>query len=317
MEFEKNIKNTAERIARFINHTPLQYSPYLSKIIDGNVYLKLENIQKTGSFKFRGAMSKISSLAMSKNPKKVITASTGNHGAACSLAMSLKGVDGSIYVPKNAHQNKIDKIKLYGADVKYYGNDCVETEMHAKTLSIEHGFSYISPYNDMDVIFGQGTVGYEIEQDLDIIDAIFISVGGGGLISGVGGYLKSLKREINIFGVSPINSCVMHESIKNGQITDLQSQPTLSDGTAGGVESGSITFDYCNEFIDEFITVTEEEIKTGMITCIDFEHCLVEGAAGAAVAGFLKKKEHLKGMDVVIVICGGNVSSTILKQITA
>ena len=250
MEFEKNIKNSAERIARFINHTPLQYSPYLSKIIDGNVYLKLENIQKTGSFKFRGAMSKISSLAMSKNPKKVITASTGNHGAACSLAMSLKGVDGSIYVPKNAHQNKIDKIKLYGADVKYYGNDCVETEMHAKTLSIEHGFSYISPYNDMDVIFGQGTVGYEIDQDLDIIDAIFISVGGGGLISGVGGYLKSLKREINIFGVSPINSCVMHESIKSGKITDLQSQPTLSDGTAGGVESGSITFDYCNEFID-------------------------------------------------------------------
>ena len=109
----------------------------------------------------------------------------------------------------------------------------------------------------------------------------------------------------------------MHESIKNGQITDLQSQPTLSDGTAGGVESGSITFDYCNEFIDEFITVTEEEIKAGMITCIDFEHCLVEGAAGAAVAGFLKKKEHLKGMDVVIVICGGNVSSTIIKQITA
>ena len=189
--------------------------------------------------------------------------------------------------------------------------------MHAKALSIEHGFSYISPYNDMDVIFGQGTVGYEIDQDLDIIDAIFISVGGGGLISGVGGYLKSLKREINIFGVSPINSCVMHESIKNGQITDLQSQPTLSDGTAGGVESGSITFDYCNEFIDEFITVTEEEIKAGMITCIDFEHCLVEGAAGAAVAGFLKKKEHLKGMDVVIVICGGNVSSTIIKQITA
>ena len=110
MNFEKNIKNTAETIARFINHTPLQYSPYLSKIIDGNVYLKLENIQKTGSFKFRGAMSKISSLAMSKNPKKVLTASTGNHGAACSLAMSLKGVDGSIYVPKNAHQNKIDKI---------------------------------------------------------------------------------------------------------------------------------------------------------------------------------------------------------------
>ena len=111
MEFEKNIKNTAERISDFINHTPLQYSPYLSKIIDGNVYLKLENTQKTGSFKFRGAMSKISAIAKSKNPKKVITASTGNHGAACSLAMSLKGVDGSIYVPKNAHQNKIDKIK--------------------------------------------------------------------------------------------------------------------------------------------------------------------------------------------------------------
>ena len=109
----------------------------------------------------------------------------------------------------------------------------------------------------------------------------------------------------------------MHESIKNGQITELESQPTLSDGTAGGVEYGSITFDYCNEFIDEFITVTEQEIKTGMITCIDFEHCLVEGAAGAAVAGFLKKKEHLKGMNVVIVICGGNVSSRIIKEITA
>jgi len=315
MSLHKEIVKTADRIQGYINHTFIQHSPYLSKLNNGRVFLKLENTQKTGSFKFRGAISKISSLSEQEKSKGVITASTGNHGAACSLAMSLMNVNGSIVVPKNAQTNKIDKIKLYGADIEFFGQDCIDAELHAQAISKDTGSVYISPYNDNEIIFGQGTIGYEIEQNMDNIDAVFISVGGGGLISGIGGYLKSIHSEINIFGVSPINSCVMFESLKSGELLEIPSLPTLSDGTAGGVEKDSITFDYCKEFIDEFLTVTEDQIIEGMIRCIEKDHCLVEGAAGAAVAGYLKKADELKGKTVVIVICGGNINSKILKEI--
>ena len=315
MSLHQEIVKTADRIQGYINHTLIQYSPYLSKLNSGRVFLKLENTQKTGSFKFRGAISKISSLSSQEKSKGVITASTGNHGAACSLAMSLMNVKGSIIVPKNSQTNKIDKIKLYGADIEFFGQDCIDAEMRAQTISKDSGSVFISPYNDNEIIFGQGTIGYELEQDIDNIDAVFISVGGGGLISGIGGYLKSIHNEISIFGVSPINSCVMFESLKSGELLEIPSMPTLSDGTAGGVEKDSITFDYCKKFIDEFLTVTEDQIIEGMIGCIEKDHCLVEGAAGAAVAGYLKKANELKGKTVVIVICGGNINLKILKEI--
>jgi threonine dehydratase len=287
----------------------------LSNLIDDDVYLKLDNIQKTGSFKFRGAISKMTALTDDEKSKGVVTASTGNHGSACSLAMSILGIKGKIVVPENVHKNKVENILNLGGEVEYFGNDCINAEERAQEISNTTGATYISPYNDPDIICGQGTMGLEIWNDLATVDSVFISVGGGGLISGVGGYLKSMNENVNMVGVSPQNSCVMYESLKAGVQLDLPSEDTLSDGTAGGVEMGSITFELCQNIIDDFVLVSEDEIADGIRIGLEKHHQLIEGAAGAAIAGFMKQKDKLNGQTVVIVMCGGNISSEVLKSI--
>jgi len=315
IDFPTEVIKAYNRSKSSIRKTPLEHSPYLSNLIDGNVYLKLDNIQKTGSFKFRGAVSKMTSISATEKEKGVVTASTGNHGAACSLAMSLLGIDGKIVVPTIVHKNKVNNILNFGGKVEYHGDDCLIAEERAQEISKTTGATYISPYNDPAIICGQGTMGYEIDQDLKNIDSVFVSVGGGGLISGVGGYLKSVQKNVKMVAVSPKNSCVMYESIKAGKQLDLPSDPTLSDGTAGGVEMGSITFELCQRIIDEFILVTEDEIADGIRIGVEKHHQLIEGSAGAAIAGFMKQKDKLNGQTVVIVICGGNISSEVLKSI--
>jgi threonine dehydratase len=287
----------------------------LSNLIDGDVYLKLDNIQKTGSFKFRGAISKMTALTDEQKSKGVVTASTGNHGAACSLAMSILGIKGKIVVPENVHKNKVENILNLGGEVEYFGNDCINAEERAQEISNTTGATYISPYNDPDIICGQGTMGVEIWNDLATVDSVIISVGGGGLISGVGGYLKSMNENVSMVGVSPQNSCVMYESLKAGVQLDLPSEDTLSDGTAGGVEMGSITFELCQNIIDDFVLISEDEIADGIRMGLEKHHQLIEGAAGAAIAGFMKQKDKLNGQTVVIVMCGGNISSEVLKSI--
>jgi|TARA_B100000586_G_C20112915_1_gene431076 threonine dehydratase len=287
----------------------------LSNLIDGDVYLKLDNIQKTGSFKFRGAISKMTALTDEQKSKGVVTASTGNHGAACSLAMSILGIKGKIVVPENVHKNKVENILNLGGEVEYFGNDCINAEERAQEISNTTGATYISPYNDPDIICGQGTMGVEIWNDLATVDLVIISVGGGGLISGVGGYLKSMNENVSMVGVSPQNSCVMYESLKAGVQLDLPSEDTLSDGTAGGVEMGSITFELCQNIIDDFVLISEDEIADGIRMGLEKHHQLIEGAAGAAIAGFMKQKDKLNGQTVVIVMCGGNISSEVLKSI--
>ena len=315
IDFPTEVIKAYNRSKSSIRKTPLEHSPYLSNLIDGNVYLKLDNIQKTGSFKFRGAVSKMTSISATEKEKGVVTASTGNHGAACSLAMSLLGIDGKIVVPTIVHKNKVNNILNFGGKVEYHGDDCLIAEERAQEISKTTGATYISPYNDPAIICGQGTMGYEIDQDLKNIDSVFVSVGGGGLISGVGGYLKSVQKNVKMVAVSPKNSCVMYESIKAGKQLDLPSDPTLSDGTAGGVEMGSITFELCQRIIDEFILVTEDEIADGIRIGLEKHHQLIEGSAGAAIAGFMKQKDKLNSQTVVIVICGGNISSEVLKSI--
>ena len=315
IDFPTEVIKAYNRSKSYIRKTPLEHSPYLSNLIDGNVYLKLDNIQKTGSFKFRGAVSKMTSISATEKEKGVVTASTGNHGAACSLAMSLLGIDGKIVVPTIVHKNKVNNILNLGGKVEYHGDDCLIAEERAQEISKTTGATYISPYNDPAIICGQGTMGYEIDQDLKNIDSVFVSVGGGGLISGVGGYLKSVQKNVKMVAVSPKNSCVMYESIKAEKQLDLPSDPTLSDGTAGGVEMGSITFELCQRIIDEFILVTEDEIADGIRIGVEKHHQLIEGAAGAAIAGFMKQKDKLNGQTVVIVMCGGNISSEVLKSI--
>ena len=313
--FPDDVLASYERSENYIQKTPLNHSPSLSELINGEVYLKLENTQKTGSFKFRGAISKITALDSDLMKKGIVTASTGNHGAAVSLAMKMLDVNGKIIVPKNIAQNKLLNIKRLGGIVEFYGKDCIESEFRAKEISKEIGSTYISPYNDPEIITGQGTIGIELDNQLNNIDEVFVSVGGGGLISGIGGYLNQVQPEAKIVACSPINSCVMYESLNAGRILDLPSKQTLSDGTAGGVEEGSITYDICKKVIDDFVLVREREISLGIKNAINDDHQLIEGSAGTAIAAFIKRKKILTGKRVVIIICGGNINSATLKKV--
>jgi len=311
----KEIIKAEHRIRPFIRETFLEYSPFFSELSDVNVYFKLENLQNTGSFKTRGAMNKILSLEQSELDKGVLAASTGNHGMAVAYSLSRLNARGVIYVPGTASKDKIEAIKRYGTDIKLYGDDCVIAEAMARQTGMDKNKVYISGYNDLQVIGGQGTIGIELEKQLDNIDSVFVSLGGGGLISGISAYLKSVSAKTNIIGCSPQNSQVMIQSVKAGKILDLLSLPTLSDGTAGGVEPGSLTFDLCQNLVDDYITVTEEEIAEYLLLFIKMHNMLIEGSAAVALASFMKQKNKYKGKNVVIILCGANIGFDTLKNL--
>ncbi len=311
----KEVLQSERRIRAHIRETPLDYSPYFSRIGDCNLFFKLENLQHTGSFKARGAINKLLSLTPEQQAKGVVAASTGNHGAAVAFGLKTLKARGIIFVPENASPTKVEAIKRLGAEARAYGLDGAVAEVYARDYAEKNGMAYVSPYNDPQVIGGQGTIGVELSRRLDYIDAVFVALGGGGLISGIAGYLKYISNDATVVGCSPENSAVMFESVKANQILDLESEPTLSDGTAGGIEPGAITFDLCRALVDDYVLVSEGEIKEAMRLFMESHHMMIEGAAGVAIASFLKTKERFQGKNVVVVICGANISLQTLKTI--
>jgi threonine dehydratase len=307
--------NLAEkRIRPYVRETYLQHSPAWSAQTGCDIYFKLENLQHTGSFKLRGAFNKILSLSAEDRVRGFVTASTGNHGAATAYALKKLGVDGLIFVPENASATKVKAIQALGGNIHQYGTDGVETERFARAYAEKNGQLFVSPYNDPQIVGGQGTIGIEISRQLAGVDAVFVALGGGGLISGIAVYLKSFNPKIKIVACSPENSQVMAESVAAGEILDLESLPTLSDGTAGGVEAGSITFQLCQQYIDEFVSVTEVEIAEAMARFMETEHMLLEGAGGVVCAGILQTQHQYQNQKVAIVICGANISLPTLQQ---
>ena len=315
MYYLEEILQAAQRIRPFIRETPLLRSAWLSRESGCEVYLKLENLQHTGSFKLRGAFNKLLSLTPAQRERGVITASSGNHGAALAYALQALNVNGTICVPADASPAKIAAIRAFGQEVQFYGDDCVETEAFARRQAERHGMIYISPYNDPQIIGGQGTIAVELAKQLDHIDAVFATLGGGGLLSGIGLYLKTVFPRMRLAGCSPANSAVMLDSLRAGKILDLPSQPTLSDGSAGGVEAGAITFDICRKVLDDSIKVSEDAIAQAMRDIFTHEHLLIEGAAGTAVAGFRERQKDYRGQNVVIILCGANLAPDTLKSI--
>lgn len=303
------------RIGPYIRKTPVEESPILGRGYSTRVSLKLETAQITGSFKLRGAMNKLLSLTPAQRQRGVVAASSGNHGAAVAYGVKALGCRGVVFVPEDASAAKIDSILALGAEVRKEGEDCVVTEALARRYGEEHGLAYVSPYNDAKTIGGQGTIGVELSRQLVGIDTVYVALGGGGLVSGIAGYLKSLYDHLEVVACSPENSPVMHESVRAGEILDLESKPTLSDGTAGGVEAGAITFELCRELVDRYILISEDEIRDAMRLMIGRHHVLVEGAAGVAVAGFLREQGLNLGKNVAIVLCGANVSLDTLREI--
>lgn len=315
MDARQEVLLAEERIRPHIRETFVDHSPHLSELGEANVYCKLENLQYTGSFKVRGALNKVLSLSEQQSARGVVAASTGNHGAAVAFALKKLGAPGVIFVPESAVESKVEVIRALGAEVRAVGGDPIEGEIHARRYAAENDLTYVSPYNDPQVIGGQGTIGVELERQLDNIDAVFVSLGGGGLISGIAGYLKSIRSGVKFIGCSPKNSPVMIESVKAGEIVEMPSLPTLSDGTAGGVESGAITFELCRELVDDYVTVTEGEIEDALRMFVRTHRMLIEGAAAVAVASFLKMRQRWAGKNVVIVICGANINADALKDI--
>ncbi|XP_028407092.1 uncharacterized protein LOC114529471 [Dendronephthya gigantea] len=319
----EDVQKTRERIKPYIHKTALYKSLWLSdETIGSNVYLKMESEQVTGSLKPRGAFNKISIVKRNNEslPEEkqysVTTASSGNHGLACALAMRTLGVQGKIFVPECASKAKKEAIKKYGGNLEMFGDDCVKAEGRAKQIAQESGHMvYISPYNDIQVVHGQATIGLEILEDLPAVDSVFISVGGGGLISGISTYMKAIKPSVKIIGCQPINSCVMYESYKARKILDIPSLATLSDGTFGGVDPDAFAFDLCCEFVDKWVLVSENEISEAMFFILQKEHKLVEGAAAVCVAAYKKEKENHRGENIVLLMCGGNVGADVVKNI--
>jgi len=315
MNVKKEAVEAEKRIRQFIRETPVEYSPYLSQQGSCMVFLKLENIQLTGSFKLRGTMNKLLSLNRKEKKRSIVTVSSGNHGIAFAYLCERFGFKGTIYLPENAGQAKIEALRSYGADLKFYGTDFVKTEAFAKEIAEKNNQLFISSYNDPKVIGGQATVGIELAKQLKKIDAVLVPIGGGSLISGIAGYLKSVDKDIKIIGCQPENSPVMYESIKAGKIIEMESKPTLSDGTVGGIEKDSITFDICKKYVDDYILVSEDEIKDAIKLGLEKQYMLIEGAAALSIASYTKMKEKFENKIVVLIISGAKINLDKLKEI--
>lgn len=305
----------AQRIAGQVERTPLLKSEKFSNELAANIFFKLENLQTTGSFKLRGASNRLMTLSEKERAKGCVAASSGNHGAAVACAMQKLATTGVIFVPEQTADVKVDKIKSYGGDVRYFGTDGLDTEQHARRYAEDNDMLYLSPYNDEQVIAGQGSCGTEILEQLPDIDAVFIAVGGGGLIGGVGSVLKAHNATIKVYGCQPKSSAVMAHSIAAGKILDMPSESTLSDGTAGGIETGAITFALNQAVVDEWVLVDEEQIADAMRLYVAREGHAIEGAAGVALAGLMARKENVFGQNIVVIVCGGNIADDKLAAI--
>lgn len=323
----EKITQAAKTINPFIIQTPLRHSTYFSNLTGCEVYFKLENLQYTGSFKLRGAINKLCQLSDEQKQRGIVTASTGNHGAAVAYGMQALGIDGEIFVPEGCTATKLSAINhilcndsvslgaLRSSHIRFHGNDCCDTETSAREYAQKHDKVFISPYNDDDIIAGQGTIADECLQQCPDMSAIFASVGGGGLISGIGSFIKATDPNIKVIGCTPENSAAMMASVAAGKIIDVEHKPTLSDGTAGGIEPDAVTFDICREVVDDFVAVSENEIKYALKAFIDNEHMLCEGAAAVSIASLIKHQAVFKNQKVVIVICGANISLETLKTL--
>jgi threonine dehydratase len=311
VDWKREIEAAERRIRAFVRETPLEPIPSLG----ATVYAKLENMQVTGSFKARGGVNKLLTLTSDERARGVVAASSGNHGAAVAFGAESLNCSALVCVPTYADPAKIETIKRYGAEVQIHGNDCVETEGHARGLAQVMQQVYISPYNDPDIVCGQGTIGVELLRQLPQLDAVFVAVGGGGMISGIGAYLKACRPEIEIIACSPEQSPAMHVCLQEGLIVDVPCHDTLSDATAGGVEEGAITFELCREVIDRSLLVGEDEIRSAMVDYMRDHHMWIEGAAGVALAGFRQCAAEYSGKNVAIIICGANIGMERMKSV--
>ena len=303
-----------KRVQKWARRTPLEYSTGISNRAEAEVYLKLENYQVTGSFKIRGATNKILLLNQEARAKGVVTASSGNHAQGLGYASKQLGVNAKIVVPEMTPKVKIEAIKKYGVELIVEGEEYMDSERLARNIEKEEGMTFVSAYNDIDLIIGQGTIGLEMLEDQPVLDTILVPVGGGGLASGIASVYKQ-ATDATIIGVQSETSPVMYECIKKGFIHDIPLEDTYAEGLHGGLEMGSVTFEICKDLIDEWVILRETDILGAIRYLLHEGHMLIEGAGAVGVAALLAEPSRYRGKKIGVVISGGNLSMEALKLV--
>lgn len=317
VDFAGKVRQAYARIKADIRRTPVEYSEPLSRETGARVYVKWECDQHTGSFKLRGALNKLRSLAAEERARGVVSASTGNHGLAISHASMLEGVGLKLFLPETAAEVKRARIAAMGVDVEVRGASCEKTEAIAREFAGRTGRVFVSPYNDWDIVFGAGTVGLELAEDLARFDDVFVPVGGGGLIAGLAGFLKAVRPGVRIVGVEPVTSAFLAASIAAGRLVDIEETESVADAVAGAIEPGSITFPLCRDLVDSIACVPESRIVQAMALVQEHHGRMVEGAGALPIAALLESPQISRGRTVVAVVSGANIAPDRFRAIVA
>jgi len=304
-----------ERCQNHLSPTPLEYSLYLSEKIEGEVWLKLDSMQRTSSFKFRGALNKILSLTEAELEKGLVSASTGNYALAVAEAARIRKHRATIYVAEDIETSRLELLRAHGLDLVIHGKGAWDAEKEARRVAQAEDKIYLSPYNDPIVVGGQGTCGYEISKQLPDLDAALFACGSGGLLGGSAGWLKSHNPDVLAFGVSPENSPVMYESLRGNKMVEIETFPTLADTCRGGVDLDTITLELLQRYVEEIVLLTETEIEESIRLLFEQHRLVVEGSGALGVGGLLKRKERFQGKKVVAAVCGRNIDLELVKRI--
>ncbi len=302
-------RNVLKKVIR-----PTAVIPAFALSDTNKVFLKTENLQRTGSFKIRGAYYKVSRLTEEEKAKGIIASSAGNHAQGVALAAQHEGVPCVICMPDGAPISKIEATKSYGAEIKLANGAYDEAYALARQLADEKGYTFVHPYDDEDVIAGQGTIGLEILEAMDDVDAIVVPIGGGGLISGVAYVAKCLKPSIKVYGVQAANAASMYDSLQRGEQITLPYVNTFADGIAVK-HPGDNTFKMVQEYVDEVVTVSEDEIAASILALLEKQKLIAEGAGAVSVAAVMFDKLPIQDKNVVCVVSGGNIDVNIIDRV--
>ena len=313
MTLWNEIEAAQDRIQKVILRTPTLYSDALSKLVGKEVFLKLENLQKTGSFKIRGAYNKLSQLPPSVRRKGVVAASAGNHAQGVALASSILGIHSTIVMPEGVSLAKQMATQAYGGEIILFGENTDEALGYAKKMA-KGGEPLIHPFDDKQIIAGQGTIGLEILEEVPGVDAIVVPLGGGGLISGVAAIVKKRRPETKIIGVQSAHAPSAFYSVKKKRIVEVKTSPTLADGIAIR-KVGQITFPMIQTWVDEVVTVEEDEIASAILLLMERTRVVAEGAGATPLAALLSKRLKTRAKKIVLVISGGNIDFHLLDRI--